>query len=133
MNYFLDNNLSPRFEQVLRALGVDVRHIANVDGLERDAPDTVWIPVVATNGWIAVGGDSKILKRPAERACVADHGLIYFVFDRSFPTREVWDQAEILIRAWPNIMAKAPGARRGDCFVVKVPTGKVEFAERLGR
>lgn len=133
MSYFLDNNLSPRFEQVLRALDVEVRHIANVDGVERDAPDTIWIPVVAANGWVAVGGDSRILTRPSERACVADHGLIYFVFERSFPAKPLWDQAEILIRAWPRIMAKAPGARRGDCFLVKVPTGKVELAERFGR
>lgn len=132
MTYFLDNNLSPRFEQVLVALGVDARHIANVEGLARDAPDTVWIPVVATNRWVAVGGDSRILKRPAERACVGENGLIYFVFERGFPDRKLWDQAEILIRGWPNIMAKAPGARRGDCFVVKVPTGKVEITERLG-
>jgi hypothetical protein len=126
VRFFLDNNMSPAFEAMLSALGVEVSHISRVEGLTRDAPDTVWIPVVARNKWVAVGGDGRILTRQHELACVRENGLVYFLFERQFMSMKRWDQALVVMKAWPNIADLAPGAKAGTCFAVAVPTGKVK-------
>lgn len=131
MRFFLDNSISPKLEAVLRALDVDAVHVKNVDGLARSAPDTVWIPVVAKNGWVAIGGDVRILRRPVERACVLDHGLIYFAFSSGFAEQQQWPQVLAVVKAWPRIEELAARARPQDCFEVTWSTGKIEpFAVR---
>ncbi len=109
---------------MLRALGVDARHVASIEGMDRNAPDIVWIPVVAANAWIAVGGDIRILRNPAERACVWDNGLIYFTFAKGFPALGKWEQAAMLIKAWPEVTKTAERASKRQCFVIGA-NGKV--------
>jgi hypothetical protein len=54
VTYFFDENISYRHANMLRALREEVVHISKARGFRRSDPDTVWMPKVAAEGWIAV-------------------------------------------------------------------------------
>jgi hypothetical protein len=71
-----------------------------------DIPDTVWIPIVATEGWAIVSRDRKIQRRPAEFAAVLHHNAKLFAI-ASDEKLDVWRQLEILMCNWRTIDALA--------------------------
>ena len=69
MVFFADRNLGRyEFPERLRAGGVDVR--THDDHCAQNAPDDVWIPQIAEQGWIILSPDQHILRNPAELAAV---------------------------------------------------------------
>ena len=77
--YFTDRDLGYRiFPDALEKAGLTViRH----DDVFRDptTPDTVWLPRVAGEGWIAVSGNKDILRQPLEVAALRDAGAVMLV------------------------------------------------------
>jgi hypothetical protein len=67
-----------------------------------DVDDTVWIPIVASEGWAIITRDANIERRPAELAAVADNGAKVFAIS-SKEKLDVWRQLEILMCNWRSI------------------------------
>lgn len=64
--YYLDANLDgPDLVSRLRAAGM--RCEPHRDHFRADAEDVVWIPAIASRGWVIVTRDFAIQRRPAER------------------------------------------------------------------
>jgi hypothetical protein len=68
------------------------------------AKDDVWIPQVATLGWLIVTRDSRIQQHRAEIAAVKDSRarMVVLAGDEA---RGSWQQLEILMRQWRAIEA----------------------------
>lgn len=64
----------------------------------------MWIPEVATRGWIIITRDRRIQERPAEKASVVNHGAKMFVIASREHLR-VWDQLEIVVSQWRKVEA----------------------------
>ena len=70
MRYFFDECLSHRLALMLRALDEDVVHISEAEGFARGDKDPVWLPKLATLGWVLVTDDARIRRKPDERALI---------------------------------------------------------------
>lgn len=112
MKYFFDNCLPPRIAAALSALGVDCEHLR--DSFPQDVKDVEWMPKVAARGLVAITGDERILKRPAEREARKECGL-KTVFFSSIADLQIWPQVLLVMRAWPEIESWAAKARAGQC------------------
>ena len=64
--------------------------------------DVDWIPEVSAQGWIVVGRDKKIRKRPAERAALTEHPLRILVLTAAGQLN-VWEQLRVLVARWDRI------------------------------
>jgi len=42
---------------------------------------------------------------------------------------ESWKQAELLMKYWPNIMARATGSRPGQCWLLQL-NGNMDLGQR---
>ena len=49
---------------------------------DEDVEDVTWLAETARRGWVAVGKDERIRRRPAEKAAVRRHGARCFYFTR---------------------------------------------------
>jgi hypothetical protein len=88
-----------------------------IDGFPRPAcpfnpgeKDDVWIPAVATQGWVVITRDRHIRSRPAERKAVKDSAARIITLDarRKLNT---WDAPEIVVTQWRKIeeLTELPG------------------------
>lgn len=64
--------------------------------------DSVWIPLVADRGWVAITRDAKISRRPWETQTLLAHSAKHVTISGSEGTG-VWAQLEILMRNWRAI------------------------------
>jgi len=64
--------------------------------------DVDWIPEVAARGWIVVGRDKKIRKRPAEKAALVNFPLRKLVLTAAGQL-SVWEQLRVLVAQWDKI------------------------------
>lgn len=62
--FFADRNLGRKFVDILRENGFRVEHLD--DHFPQNTPDTEWIPVVASKGWIILTNDKRIARDEAE-------------------------------------------------------------------
>ena len=67
-------------------------------------PDPVWIPEVASRGWLIITRDANIARRPAELNAVRDSGA-RMVALRGAEAGGTWDQLEVLLCQWRAIEA----------------------------
>lgn len=112
MKYFFDNNLSPRYAAMLRALDVDVTHLREHYG-RGDIDDEVWMPEIAKEGWVAVTQDRAIERRPHQAALRQRVGLRMIYLPSAFMKMPLWDQATFLVRLWRQIDQAAEDMRGG--------------------
>lgn len=72
--------------------------------------DDVWIPAVASLGWLIITRDSRIQQHRAEIAAIKSHNarMVALAGDEA---RGTWQQLEVLMRHWRAIEALA--GRRG--------------------
>lgn len=69
MEFFTDRNLGRYdFPGLLRAGGVRVH--AHEDHFAQNAPDDLWMPEVASRGWIILSPDKRITRDPVELAAI---------------------------------------------------------------
>lgn len=73
MIFFCDRDLGNRiFTSRLTGAGVNIeRHI---DHFEPDALDPDWIPSVASNGWVILTNDQRMLRKQVEREAIRSSG-----------------------------------------------------------
>lgn len=70
-----------------------------------DSPDTEIIETLggdAEHRWALVSADTRITRRPTERAALAGVGIKFFYCGRAWFRMTMHDQAWKFIRAWPN-------------------------------
>lgn len=67
-----------------------------------ETKDRVWIPIVASEGWIIITRDKRIRDRPAERQAVLDYGAKIFTIVGT-GNLDKWAQLEILMPRWRDI------------------------------
>jgi hypothetical protein len=112
---FVDNNASPLLAATLGALiGKDGRravHIREIEELGPSASDERWIRYVhrQPGDWIALSGDIRMSRNPAERAALRSAGARVLFLSRGFCAHPVNRQCAILLWNWPRIeQAMAP-------------------------
>lgn len=99
MIYFFDNNISPRYAEMLRALGVNVTALS-----ERFPPnikDEDFLPQL--KDCILITGDQRIRTRKIEAAALRQSGISALFLARFWPRLVLWDQARWLVTRWPDI------------------------------
>ncbi len=79
---------------MIRALREEVVHISKARGFRRSEPDTVWMPKVAEEGWIAVTLDVAILRVAVERLVRAKTGLWVVFLAEGFRNKPFFEQAK---------------------------------------
>lgn len=128
MKYFFDNCLPLRLARALVALGVECTHLRDrFPG--GDIEDVDWMPLVAGEGFVAVTGDDRISRRPAEREARRLCGL-RTVFFASLSDLPFWTQVTLIIRVWPEIESWAKKAPAGQCARV-TQRGKFEVLKSV--
>jgi hypothetical protein len=117
--FFFDENLSHRLAACIGALEQDVRHVAHEFG--RGTQDVMWIPAVASHGWVVVTGDKRIRRRSHERKALQAAGLVsFFVDKKAFDALgSPFLQASWLLARWDDIVRAAEAASVGDQFGVR--------------
>lgn len=78
MIFFVDRNLGARiFPGILRDAGLSAE--VHRDHFAPNAPDEVWLPVVAQGGWIILTSDENLQRRVRERDALMHAGAAVFV------------------------------------------------------
>jgi predicted nuclease of predicted toxin-antitoxin system len=78
LTFFLDHQIG-RYQvaEALRNAGAKVE--VHLDHFQGDAPDSEWIPEVASHGWVLITKDQNIRRNPLERAAYEAAKLRGFV------------------------------------------------------
>lgn len=82
---FIDRSLGRlKLPALLRAAGLTLVTLAEHYGIPRDetVEDVTWLSDTAARGWIAIGKDECIRRRPPAKAAVLRHGARVFYFTR---------------------------------------------------
>jgi PIN like domain len=93
LTYFIDRDLGLRFSQALQSAGLRVERAD--DHFRNDAPDDVWLPIVASRGWVAVTRDGRIRYSPLALAALMNSGARLFVIVGKLKAAET---AEVFLR-----------------------------------
>jgi predicted nuclease of predicted toxin-antitoxin system len=118
--YYLDANLDgPELLRRLRDGGM--RCERHRDHFAQDAEDEVWIPEVASNGWIIVTRDVAIQRRPAERDAWVSAGAVVLMVRGDKLSTE--DMAKMLLAAHANGRLDGFLAKRLAPIVIHLHTG----------
>lgn len=117
MTFILDNDISFRIAEALRALGPDVRALRK--HFPQETPDTELLAELGTKGWHLVTADRQILKRPHEAAALHKARVTTFFLGPFFETLQFWDQAVWLVKNWPRFESMAQNMDRGTCVIIK--------------
>jgi hypothetical protein len=126
MNFFFDNNMSPRIAAMIAGLVGDehvIRHIRTDPRFEHNTEDDVWIPALAqdTARWSVLTGDCEMLKNPVIIAQLRQSKMIFFGMDDNWTRGNSENsQAWKLVKVWPDIVARA--SREGPAFY-EIQTG----------
>lgn len=127
MRFLLDNNLSPRLAEALRALaapdGDEVYHLK--ERFPRNAKDVEWIGKLGAEGdWIVISGDLRIWKTKHEREALRKAKITTFFLGKSWRNWKFWDMAWRLVRWWPFISAQARMVQPGAIFEIPLNVGR---------
>jgi len=90
---FIDRSLGRiKLPALLRAAGLELVTLAEHYGVPQDeaVDDVTWLTETAARGWVALGKDERIRRRPAEKAAVLRHGARCFYFTRGDLRSEVY-------------------------------------------
>ncbi len=118
MKFFFDNNLSPHLAHGIRELSATKPEIKDVvhltDRFNRNVPDLTWIGDLKQDGpWCIISIDRFKKQHGAERAAILRAGHIVFVLDGQWSKQGFWQQAERLVKWWPQIVLLAAQVRGG--------------------
>lgn len=128
MNFFFDNNLSPRLARGLNELegehGYEVVHLR--DRFNPNTSDEEWMAALSDESWCIVTADFRISKTPHEVEAWKESGHIVFFLKRSWLKIDFWDRAATFIKRWPQIRQLAERTRAGSGYIVPVKGSKIE-------
>ncbi len=116
MNYFFDNNFSPRLVYILRELGVDVTALR--DQFPPDTKDRDFLPHLNGDDHVFVTCDKRILTRQIEALALKECGVSAVFFKNFWPNMGIWEQAQWITRHWRTIEATTNGFRSPSYFEV---------------
>jgi hypothetical protein len=112
---FIDRDAWSRaLGEALTAAGIDF--VAHHQRFAPAAPDTEWLSVAGTEGWLVLTRDQNIRRRPNELAAVRAAGLCLFVLGQG--NLSAAETASIVVDTWPRILRAARGARRPAIFTL---------------
>ena len=90
-----------------------------------DTPDIDWIGELANErDWIIISGDPRITRNPVEKKAWLDSGITGFFLGWGWASLPLWQQASVLLRWWPQIIAKAKKFPRGAGFIAPVKSNQ---------
>lgn len=89
--FFFDNNLSPSYARMLRALDVDARALR--EEFPRNTDDVDWLPEIGRRGWVLITHDRSIRTRPAEARALRASVVTAIFLGRFWRTTGRWEQA----------------------------------------
>jgi PIN domain-containing protein len=123
VKFILDHNLSPHLARGLGHLvlpyGDAVTCLKDL-GME-EAADDVWIPRLASAGWIAITCDLDIVRNPYRQQVFRTAKLTAFFLLEAWSKGSVTRGPEIasrLLKLWPEITRLAQTSLPGTCFAV---------------
>jgi hypothetical protein len=100
------------------------------DDDERFASDMADVDIILTLGadethrWVLVSADTRITRRPTERAALAASGIKFFYCGKAWFRMDVHEQAWKFLREWPRIMETAEH-HKGKVFEIEGANLKV--------
>ena len=127
MRFFIDNNIAPKlargFNEFVKGEH-EVHHLR--DRFKPDKPDIEWMRELAVEAdWVILSGDIAISRNPHEVEAWKEAGHTIFFLKPGWTHLVFWQQVQKLAKCFPEIVAAAQRARRGDSFLVTV-NGKIE-------
>ncbi len=123
MNFFFDNNLSPRLARAMNCLEQESEVAHLTENFPRDAIDEDWMKYIGENKIILITQDKKILRRVAELKAFKKYKIGAFILTGQ--NRDIWKTIEQIVKKWQEI--KTLVARTRLPFAFRVPfRGKIE-------
>jgi len=115
MKFFLDNNLSRKLADGLKAFGEEVEHLR--ESFSEDAPDTAWLPYVGRNNMVLLTRDMRIRYHPVEIKSLKRHNVgAFFVTGKNLNRCRI---IQLVVRKWPDM--KKIAENKNPPFAYKVP------------
>lgn len=121
MRFFIDNNLSSRLANGMKAFGENVDHLT--DHFPDDTPDTEWLKYIGDNGYILITRDDRIRRKPAELDALRTFGVGSFFMGGKNRTR--CQLIQQLVRNWPRI--KEYARKTHIPFAYRIPPTGTKF------
>lgn len=127
MNFFFDNNLSPKLARCLHVLVEPEHRVVHLkERFAANTSDEVWMGALAAEtGWVIVSGDLQIKKNPHEVEAWRQAGHTTFFLKDRWINLGFWEQAQRFVKYFPEIISAADHARAGSMFAVTV-NGKIQ-------
>jgi hypothetical protein len=127
VRFFFDNNLPPRLAKALNALAAPDHCVVHLkDNFAPNTADVVWMAQLGRErDWVIVSGDQCIRKNPHEIIAWKSAGHTTFFLKKGWMSLSFWDQAQKMVKAFPELIRCAEESERGTQFQVGV-NGRIE-------
>lgn len=108
MNFFADANIPLRLVQILRIFDDRNTFEALVESFDPATPDEKWIAAIAERDPkpVVLGGDGRILKKPAQKAVLAEADLMYVYLAQGWTNLAWQEMAWKFLRVWPSVTSE---------------------------
>ena len=118
MIYFFDNCISPKFPEMLRALGEAAEALR--DNHPQDIEDVPLIQeLLGRPDLVFISTDTSQTTRLEEAKALKQAGNTALYFGPFFQKMKLWDQAVWIVKNWPKIRGFAEGVAKGTCAEIK--------------
>lgn len=121
---FIDRSLGRiKVPTLLREAGLELVTLAEHYGIPQDetVADVTWLAETAARGWVALGKDERIRRRPAERAAARRHGARCFYFTRGDLPAEIYVE-----RILANLEAITRACMEAGPFIYVIHPNRIE-------
>jgi len=120
-----DENVSPLLLKTFQSLALAGQILGHEFVSARDyrpleeRGDENWIERFAHDGGqVIISGDVRIRSLPAERAALAQAGVITFFFEARWGQADGWTKSSMLLKWWPKIEEQIQASKSGDCWEI---------------
>lgn len=114
MKFFVDNDISPRFAKMLKALDEDV--VALRDEYPPDTKDSIFLRDLRGGKFdVLISNNTEQRKIPQEKRLLKEAGIISLYFNPFWSDLGFWDQAIWLLKNWRKIRGFCEGCAKGTC------------------
>ena len=115
MKYFLDNDISPKFAEMLRALDVNIVALREV--MSPSTKDSEFLADLRRKFDVDVfiSKDTSQRTNPIEAGLLKQSGVTSLYFNPFFGKLTVWPQAKWLVNHWEKLDGFVRGASVGTC------------------
>jgi len=117
VKYFLDNCISYRFADMLRALGVDI--VALREEYPENTEDVELFKKLHGRKLVFITTNTSQRTRLHEARALKASGVTSLFLAPFFEKMRFWDQAIWMVRYWPKITAFAEHMELGVCAEIK--------------